>query len=179
MNLLRLVLIGLEKELLADEKERAEHLMLVDLARNDLGRTAKSGTVSPRSLYSIERYSHVMHIVSEIESRVGKYFDVYDLIKTTFPAGTVSGAPKIKAMELVSMYEKVKRGPYAGLVGHFDLNGDFESCITIRSMIYQDGAFYIQAGAGIVYDSIPEKEFVETMNKAGAMIKALGIDLKN
>jgi len=167
--------IALERELLQDEKELAEHLMLVDLARNDLGRTARPGSVTPRALNTVERYSHVMHIVSEIEAQVAKGYDAYDLIRTTFPAGTVSGAPKIMAMELVSRFESVKRGPYAGLVGHFDVNGNFDSCITIRSLIYKDGAFYIQAGAGIVYDSVPQKEFEETMNKAGAMIKSLGI----
>jgi len=170
-------LIALEKDLLSDEKELAEHLMLVDLARNDLGRTARSGTVSPRALNTVERYSHVMHIVSEIEAQIDKKYDVYDLIKTTFPAGTVSGAPKIMAMGLVSKVEKTKRGPYAGLVGHFDINGDFDSCITIRSLVHKDGAFYIQVGAGIVYDSVPEKEFDETMSKAGAMIKSLGISV--
>lgn len=169
--------IALEKDLLSDEKELAEHLMLVDLARNDLGRTARAGSVSPRALNTVERYSHVMHIVSEIEAQIGQHYDVYDLIKTTFPAGTVSGAPKIMAMELVSKFEREKRGPYAGLVGHFDINGDFDSCITIRSLVHQDGVFYIQAGAGIVYDSVPEKEFEETMNKAGAMIKSLGITI--
>ncbi|MEW5895948.1 MAG: chorismate-binding protein [Candidatus Omnitrophota bacterium] len=171
--------IALEKDLLADEKERAEHLMLVDLARNDLGRTAKPGTVSPRSLYSVERYSHVMHIVSEIGSQVARDYNAYDLIRTTFPAGTVTGAPKIKAMELVSDYENVKRGPYAGLVGHFDMNGNFDSCITIRSMIHKEGTYYIQVGAGIVYDSVPEREFDETMKKAGAMIRSLGINLES
>ncbi|HSV43177.1 MAG TPA: chorismate-binding protein, partial [Candidatus Bathyarchaeia archaeon] len=170
--------IAFEKELLSDEKERAEHLMLVDLARNDLGRTAKSGTVIPRNLYQVERYSHVMHIVSEIQSQIDKEFDAYDLIQTSFPAGTVSGAPKIKAMELLSQYESVKRGPYAGLVGHFDVNGDFDSCITIRSMVHKEGTFFIQAGAGIVYDSVPEKEFLETMHKTGAMVKSLGIDIE-
>ncbi|MFP4472552.1 MAG: anthranilate synthase component I family protein [Candidatus Omnitrophota bacterium] len=169
--------LAYEQELLGDIKERAEHLMLVDLARNDLGRTARSGTVIPRSLYSIERYSHVMHIVSEIESELAPEHDVYDLIRTTFPAGTVSGAPKIKAMELVSKIEKVKRGPYAGLIGHFDINGDFDSCITIRSLIYKDGAYYLQAGAGIVYDSVPEKEFEETMHKARALISSLCMDV--
>lgn len=169
--------IALEKELLADSKECAEHLMLVDLARNDLGRTAQSGTVVPRGLSMVERYSHVMHIVSEIESQMAKGYDAYDLIQATFPAGTVSGAPKIKAMELLSHYESEKRGPYAGLVGHFDTQGNFDSCITIRSLVYKDGAYYIQTGAGIVYDSVPEKEFQETMNKAGAMIKSLGITI--
>jgi len=168
--------LALENDLLQDEKELAEHLMLVDLARNDLGRTARPGSVTPRALNTVERYSHVMHIVSEIEAQIAKGFDAYDLIRTTFPAGTVSGAPKIMAMELVSRFESLKRGPYAGLVGHFDITGNFDSCITIRSLIYKGGAFYIQAGAGIVYDSVPEKEFDETMNKAGAMIKSLGID---
>ncbi len=169
--------LAFEKELLADEKECAEHLMLVDLARNDLGRTAQPGTVIPRGLSMVERYSHVMHIVSEIESRMASGYDAYDLIRTTFPAGTVSGAPKIRAMELLSHYEREKRGPYAGLVGHFDTQGNFNSCITIRSLIYHDNTYFIQTGAGIVYDSVPEKEFDETINKSKAMIQSLGMDI--
>ncbi|MBF0484167.1 MAG: chorismate-binding protein [Candidatus Omnitrophica bacterium] len=169
--------VELEKELLSDEKERAEHLMLVDLARNDLGRIAVAGKVSPVHLYGVERYSHVMHIVSEIEALMRKDCDVYDLIKATFPAGTVSGAPKIIAMEIVSQLEKTKRGPYAGLVGHFDISGDFDSCITIRSYIHKNDNYYVQAGAGIVYDSIPEREFEETVYKSKASIKALGVKI--
>ena len=169
--------LALERELLSDEKEKAEHLMLVDLARNDLGRTAKNGSVFPRDTFFVERYSHVMHIVSEIEAQIDKGYDAYDLIKTTFPAGTVSGAPKIKAMEIISKLEKLKRGPYAGLVGHFDINGNFDSCITIRSFVHKKGTYYVQSGAGIVYDSVPEKEFEETIHKAKASIKALGVDL--
>ena len=170
--------LDLEKDLLSDTKERAEHLMLVDLARNDLGRIAKAGTVSPRGTFFIERFSHVMHIVSEIEATMEKGKDACDLIKATFPAGTVSGAPKIKAMEIISSLEKTKRGPYAGLIGHFDINGNFDSCITIRSFLYKKGNYYVQSGAGIVYDSVPEKEFDETIHKAKASIKALGVDIK-
>ncbi|MBF0478069.1 MAG: chorismate-binding protein [Candidatus Omnitrophica bacterium] len=169
--------VALEKELLADEKERAEHLMLVDLARNDLGRAAASGKVTPVHLYGVERYAHVMHIVSEIEAPLRKDQTACDLIKATFPAGTVSGAPKIMAMQIVSQIEKTKRGPYAGLIGHFDVNGNFESCITIRSYIHKNDHYYIQAGAGIVYDSVPEKEFEETVYKSKALIKALGVKI--
>ncbi|MDD4203330.1 MAG: chorismate-binding protein [Candidatus Omnitrophica bacterium] len=169
--------LALERELLNDEKEKAEHLMLVDLARNDLGRTAKSGSVFPRDTFFVERYSHVMHIVSEIEAQLDKGYDAYDLIRTTFPAGTVSGAPKIKAMEIISKLEKLKRGPYAGLIGHFDINGNFDSCITIRSFVHKKDVYYVQSGAGIVYDSVPEKEFEETVYKAKASIRALGVDV--
>lgn len=169
--------LALEKELLTDEKERAEHLMLLDLGRNDLGRTAKPGSVKLASSFNIERYAHVMHIVSEIEAELEQKQDIYDLIKTTFPAGTVSGAPKIKAIEIISNLEKTKRGVYAGLVGYFDVNGNFDSCITIRSALYKEGKYYIQSGAGIVYDSDPEKEYIETTNKARAMLRALGVNL--
>lgn len=168
--------IASEKELLADEKERAEHLMLLDLGRNDLGRTAKPGSVKLASSFDIERYAHVMHIVSEIEAELDQKYDIYDLIKTTFPAGTVSGAPKIKAIEIISALEKTKRGFYAGLVGYFDVNGNFDSCITIRSALYKEGKYYIQSGAGIVYDSDPEKEYLETTNKARATLRALGVN---
>lgn len=167
--------LALEKELLADAKERAEHLMLVDLGRNDLSRTAKKGSVKLTRPFSIERYSQVMHIVSEIESEMDVGQDAYSLIASTFPAGTVSGAPKIKAIETLSNIEKTDRGPYAGLVGYFDHQGNFDSCITIRSAVHKDGSYFIQSGAGIVYDSDPEKEYQETIHKAKAMIKALGV----
>lgn len=164
----------LEQDLLSDEKERAEHLMLIDLARNDLNRVCTPDTVKVSQSYSVERYSHVMHIVSEIEGELEEDRDAIDLIRATFPAGTVSGAPKIKAMEIISSLEPIKRGPYAGLIGYFDISGDFDSCIVIRSVIYKKGKFSIQAGAGIVYDSIPEKEYQETVHKAKAMVKTIG-----
>jgi anthranilate synthase component I len=164
----------LEQELLSDPKERAEHMMLIDLARNDLNRVCRPGTVRIAKSYTVERYSHVMHIVSEIEGELEEGADAVDLIKAAFPAGTVSGAPKIKAIEIISSLEREKRGPYAGLIGYFDINGDFDSCIVIRSVIYKKGMFYVQAGAGIVYDSVPEKEFDETVHKAQAMIRTIG-----
>ena len=166
--------LRLEHELLNDPKERAEHLMLIDLARNDLNRVCKAGTVQVSKSYSIERYSHVMHIVSEVEGELDDEKDAFDLIRAAFPAGTVSGAPKIKAMEIISSLEPVKRGPYAGLIGYIDINNNFDSCIVIRSVICREGTFYVQAGAGIVYDSVPEKEYEETVNKARAMIQTLG-----
>jgi len=171
--------IDLEGELLADPKERAEHLMLIDLARNDLGRISQSGTVRTVSEYVVERYSHVMHIVSEVESEILEDKDVADLIKATFPAGTVSGAPKIKAIETLSKIEKKRRGPYAGLVGYFDKSGDFDSCIAIRSVLVKDDIYYIQSGAGIVYDSVAENEYQETVNKARAVLRSIGVESEN
>lgn len=164
---------ALKEELLRDEKERAEHLMLVDLARNDLGRIAKPGTVSVDRLMDVESYSHVMHIVSEVSAEVEEHADVFDVIRATFPAGTVSGAPKVRAMEILNEKEPVKRGPYAGLVGYLSYTGSFDSCITIRSVVAHRDQLYLQAGAGIVYDSDPEKEYQETINKARAILAAL------
>ncbi len=164
---------ALKAELLADEKERAEHIMLIDLARNDLGRIAQSGSVTVDRYMEVESYSHVMHIVSEVSAKLRPETDVFDVIRATFPAGTVSGAPKVRAMEIISDFEPVKRGAYAGLVGYFSLNGGFDSCITIRSALVKDGKIHLQAGAGIVFDSVPEKEYDETINKTGALIKAL------
>ncbi len=166
--------LALERELLEDPKERAEHLMLIDLARNDLNRVCRPGTVQVTGKFMVERYSHVMHIVSEVEGELEEGKDAFDLIRAAFPAGTVSGAPKIKAMELISRQEQVKRGPYAGLIGYIDINRDFDSCIVIRSVIYTNNHYYVQAGAGIVYDSIPEYEFIETVNKSRAMIRTIG-----
>jgi len=165
---------NLECELLADIKERAEHLMLVDLARNDLGRIACTGSVLPKQTFFVERFSHVMHIVSDIEAKVKSGYDAYDVIKASFPAGTVSGAPKIKAIEILSRLEKIKRGPYAGLVGHMDIDGNFDSCIALRSFVHKDKNYYMQAGAGIVYDSVPEREFEETVNKLKALALIFG-----
>ena len=165
----------LAKELLADPKERAEHIMLVDLARNDLGRVCRYGTVRVPELMAIERYSHVMHIVSDVVGELAPGHDTFDILKATFPAGTVSGAPKIRAMEIIAELEPARRGPYAGAVGYFSFNGNLDSCITIRTALLEGSRAYVQAGAGIVADSDPEKEFEETQNKARSMIQALAL----
>jgi len=165
---------ALRIELLADDKERAEHTMLIDLARNDLGRVAMPGSVCVDRMMEVEYYSHVMHIVSEVSCRLAPGVDIYDVIRAAFPAGTVSGAPKIRAMEIIDEIEADRRGPYAGLVGYFSYRGGFDSCITIRSALVKDGKIRIQAGAGIVYDSVPEREFEETAAKAAAMLAAAG-----
>ena len=162
-----------EKELLACEKERAEHLMLVDLGRNDLGRVCKYGTVKVTDLMVIEKYSHVMHIVSNVIGKLRKGKDAFDLFLACFPAGTVTGAPKVRAMEIIDELEKVKRGPYAGAVGYFSFNGELNTAITIRTITVSGNKAYVQAGAGIVADSIPEKEYKETENKAKALFKAI------
>jgi len=165
---------ALRVELLADEKERAEHIMLIDLARNDLGRVAVPGSVTVDRMMEIENYSHVMHIVSEVSARLRPDVDIFDVIRATFPAGTVSGAPKIRAMEIIDEIETDRRGPYAGLVGYFSYAGGFDSCITIRSALVKDGKISVQAGAGIVYDSVGEREYEETAEKAQAMLSAIG-----
>ena len=165
----------LADELLADPKERAEHIMLVDLGRNDLGRVCRYGTVRVPELMVIERYSHVMHIVSDVVGDMSPEHDVYDLMKATFPAGTVSGAPKIRAMEIIGELENTKRGAYAGAVGYFSFDGNLDSCITIRTVLLADGKAYVQAGAGIVADSDAQKEFEETQNKARGMLAALAL----
>jgi anthranilate synthase component I len=166
---------ALERELLADPKERAEHVMLVDLARNDLGRVCDFGSVRVRDLMVIERYSHVMHIVSHVEGRLRRGRTPYDLMRATFPAGTLSGAPKIRAMQIISELEQTARGPYGGCVGYFSFNGNLDSCITIRTALLKDGAAYVQAGGGWVNDSTPEAEFQETVNKSKAMLKAVAM----
>jgi anthranilate synthase component 1 len=166
-----------EKELLADEKERAEHLMLIDLARNDAGRLALPGSVKVTRAFFVERYASVMHLVSEVQAQKLPDIGLPEIIRGVFPAGTVSGAPKIKAIELVSEQEPARRGPYAGLIGYFDVDGNFDSCITIRAILHRDGRFLVQSGAGIVYDSDPEKEYLETLNKARATLNALGVEL--
>jgi len=168
----------LRQDLLSDEKERAEHLMLVDLGRNDLGRIAEPGTVTVDRMMDIEMYSHVMHIVSEVSATLDSRVDVFDVIKAVFPAGTVSGAPKVRAMQLISELEPVQRGPYAGLIGYLSYTGAFDSCITIRSMVHSGNRLYLQVGAGIVHDSDPEKEYQETINKAKALIRALSLERK-
>ena len=163
----------LEQELLADPKERAEHVMLVDLARNDLGRVCDFGTVQVKDLMIIERYSHVMHIVSQVEGRLSADKTPYDLMRATFPAGTLSGAPKIRAMQIISELEQTSRGPYGGCVGYFSFNGNLDCCITIRTALIKNGRAYVQAGGGWVNDSTPEGEYQETVNKAKAMLKAV------
>lgn len=165
--------IFMERDLLLDEKERAEHIMLVDLGRNDVGRVAEIGSVKVTELMGIERYSHVMHIVSNIEGNLKSGKDAFDVLRATFPAGTVSGAPKIRAMEIIEELEPQRRGPYAGAVGYFSFSGNMDTCITIRSIIVKDNKAYIQAGAGIVADSDPEKEYEETINKADALFRAI------
>jgi len=166
---------GLEQELLADPKERAEHVMLVDLARNDLGRVCDFGSVQVKNLMTIERYSHVMHIVSQVEGRLSAERTPYDLMRATFPAGTLSGAPKIRAMQIISELEQTARGPYGGCVGYFSFNGNLDCCITIRTALLKDGRAFVQAGGGWVNDSTPEGEFQETVNKAQAMLKAVAL----
>lgn len=164
-----------QKELLNDEKEKAEHIMLVDLARNDLGRVCESGSVNISKFMEVEKYSHVMHIVSNVSGRLKKDKDAFALLKASFPAGTVSGAPKVRAMEIIEELESVKRGPYAGAVGYFDFYGGLDTCIAIRTIIVKNDEAYVQAGAGIVLDSNPESEYRETQNKAFALLKALGL----
>jgi len=163
----------LERELLADPKERAEHLMLVDLGRNDVGRVARPGEVETRDLLVIERYSHVMHIVSGVHGKLADGKDMFDVLRATFPAGTVSGAPKIRAMEIIEELEPERRGPYAGAVGYFGFSGNMDLCITIRTMVMRGRDLWIQAGAGIVADSVPENEFQETISKARGLRRAL------
>jgi anthranilate synthase component 1 len=164
---------ALAAEMLADPKERAEHIMLVDLARNDVGRAAQFGTVSVDELMIVERYSHVMHIVSNVSGKLRPDRTAYDVMRATFPAGTVSGSPKVRAMEIISSLEKSKRCAYAGAVGYFGFDGDLDSCIALRTCVLKDGKAYVQAGAGIVADSDPTSEYQETVNKATGMLKAI------
>jgi len=165
----------LEKELLKDEKELAEHIMLVDLGRNDIGRVCRYGSVEVDQLMAIERYSHVMHIVSNVRGRLRVDQDQFDLLRAAFPAGTVSGAPKIRAMQIIDELEPTRRASYAGAIGYFSYSGDMDTCITIRTILIQCDTAYVQAGAGIVADSDPAREYEETQNKAMAMIKAIGM----
>jgi anthranilate synthase component 1 len=166
---------ALEKELLADPKERAEHVMLVDLARNDIGRVCDFGSVQVKDLMVIERYSHVMHIVSQVGGKLSADKSVYDLMRATFPAGTLSGAPKIRAMQIISELEQTTRGTYGGCVGYFSFNGNLDTCITIRTALVKDGRVYVQAGGGWVNDSTPETEFQETVNKSMSMRLAVAM----
>ncbi|PJK14754.1 anthranilate synthase component I [Lysobacteraceae bacterium NML07-0707] len=164
---------ALEAELLADPKERAEHLMLIDLGRNDVGRVSQPGTVQVGESFSIERYSHVMHIVSEVTGQLRDGLSYMDVLRAAFPAGTVSGAPKIRALEIIQALEPVKRNVYSGAIGYWGWNGDADTAIAIRTAVIQDGRLHVQAGAGIVYDSDPEKEWDETMNKGRALFRAV------
>jgi anthranilate synthase component 1 len=164
---------ALADELLADPKERAEHIMLVDLGRNDVGRVSEPGSVNVSELMVVERYSHVMHIVSNVRGSLSKGKDAYDVIRACFPAGTVSGAPKIRAMQIIDELEPTKRGPYAGAVGYFGFSGNMDTCITIRTLVIKDKTAYIQAGGGVVADSDPASEYQETVNKAKAMMRAV------
>lgn len=164
---------ALAEELLADPKERAEHIMLVDLGRNDVGRVSEPGSVNVSELMVIERYSHVMHIVSNVRGKLSRGGDAYDVIRACFPAGTVSGAPKIRAMQIIDELEPTRRGPYAGAVGYFGFSGNMDTCITIRTLVIKKGIAYIQAGGGVVADSDPTAEYQETVNKAKAMMRAV------
>jgi anthranilate synthase component 1 len=163
----------LADELLQDPKERAEHVMLVDLGRNDLGRIARIGSVQVSEFMVVERYSHVMHLVSHVRSQLSDGKDAFDVLKATFPAGTLSGAPKIRAMEIIDELEPTRRGPYGGAVGYFSYTGNMDLCITIRTMMIKDGKIFIQAGAGIVADSDPDEEYQECVNKAMGMVQAI------
>ena len=164
---------ALEKDLLADEKERAEHILLVDLGRNDVGRVSEIGSVRVTELMTVERYSHVMHIVSNVQGTLAPGRNGFDVFRAAFPAGTVSGAPKVRAMEIIEELEPARREFYAGAVGYFGFPGNMDTCITIRSMLIKDGKAYVQAGGGVVADSDPEKEYEETLHKARAIFKAI------
>ncbi len=166
---------ALEKELLADAKERAEHIMLVDLGRNDVGRVAEPNSIELSDLLTVERYSHVMHIVSNVTGRLAEGMTALDALRVTLPVGTVSGAPKIRAMEIIDEFEPTRRGPYAGAVGYLDFSGNMDTCIALRTMVFAGGKVYIQAGGGIVADSVPESEYQETLNKARALIRAIEV----
>ncbi|MCL5024179.1 MAG: anthranilate synthase component I, partial [Nitrospirae bacterium] len=164
---------ALEEELKKDPKEVAEHIMLVDLGRNDVGRIARTGSVRVTELMTVERYSHVMHLVSNVEGDLREGLDAFDVLRASFPAGTVTGAPKVRAMEIIEELEPTKRGPYAGAVGYFSYSGNMDTCITIRTLLIKDSTVSVQAGAGIVADSDPSREYTETVNKATAMMKAV------
>jgi len=165
--------LALEEELKNSEKERAEHIMLVDLGRNDIGRISEPGTVEVSQFMDVERYSHVMHLVSHVQGKLRAGLSQFDALRSCFPAGTVSGAPKIRAMEIIAELEKERRGPYAGAVGYFDFSGNLDTAIAIRTIIIKNNMAYIQAGAGIVADSVPEQEYQESLNKAQALLAAI------
>lgn len=165
--------LALERELLADEKENAEHTMLVDLGRNDIGKVSEFGSVKVTRFKYVERFSHIMHIISDVEGRLRSDKTCFDALASTLPAGTLSGAPKIRAMEIIDELETTKRSAYGGAIGYISFNGNFDSCITIRTGVFKDGKAYIQAGGGIVYDSVPENEYQESVNKASAVLRAI------
>jgi len=162
-------------QFLASPQERAEHAVLVDLARDDIGRVCDFGSVQVRELMIIERYSHVMHIVSQVEGKLAADKTVYDLVRATFPAGTLSGAPKVRAMQIISELEQIARGPYGGCVGYFSFSGNLDCCITIRTALLKEGKAFVQVGGGWVNDSEPEAELQETVNKSKAMLKAVAL----
>jgi anthranilate synthase component 1 len=170
--------LALEKELLADEKECAEHIMLVDLGRNDLGRVCRPGSVHVDELMVVERYSHVMHIVSNVQGELPDDKDAFDLFRATFPAGTLSGAPKIRAMEIIDELEPCRREIYGGAVGYISFDGNMDMAIAIRTLVVHNGQIHLQAGAGIVADSDPEAEYQETINKAQGVVKAVELARK-
>ncbi len=167
--------LALEAELLADPKERAEHIMLVDLARNDVGRVAEPTSIELSDVMSVERYSHVMHIVSDVQGKLAEGMTAFDALRATLPVGTVSGAPKIRAMEIIDEFEPTRRGPYAGAVGYVDFSGNMDTCIALRTMVICGNKAYLQAGAGLVADSVPETEYEETINKAKALLRAIEV----
>ena len=167
--------LALEQDLLGDPKELAEHLMLIDLGRNDAGRVSQIGSVRLTEKMIVERYSHVMHIVSNVEGKIRPEMSAFDVLRATFPAGTVSGAPKIRAMEIIDELEPVKRGIYSGAVGYISWSGNMDTAIAIRTAVIKDNQLYIQAGAGIVYDSVPANEWAETMNKGRAIFRAVAL----
>src|SRR5947208_7540770 len=169
---------ALEKELLADPKERAEHIMLVDLHRNDVGRVAVIGSVRISDVMTVERYSHVMHITSNVTGELADGCTALDALRVSLPVGTVSGAPKVRAMQIIDEVEPTRRGPYGGAVGYVDFAGDMDTCIALRTIVWKNGQFDVQAGAGVVADSVPASEYEETMNKAKAMLKAVEIAQK-
>jgi len=165
--------LRLEADLLSDEKERAEHVMLLDLGRNDVGRVAETGSVQVTRVMDVERYSHVMHLVSHVTGRLRSEYDLYDALRAGFPAGTVSGAPKVRAMEFIAQEEPDKRGPYAGAIGYVSYSGNMDTCIGIRTIVLKDGVAHVQAGGGIVADSTPEGEYQESLHKMGALLRAI------
>jgi anthranilate synthase component 1 len=167
--------LALEEELRADVKERAEHIMLVDLGRNDVGRVSEAGTVRVNDLMSVERYSHVMHLVSTVEGHLAEGLTALDALRACFPAGTVSGAPKVRAMEILAETEKGSRNLYAGAVGYVTYGGDLDTCIAFRTAVVKDGVAYVQAGGGIVADSVPATEYMETVHKAAAVLRAIDL----
>ncbi len=166
---------ALAEELLADPKERAEHIMLVDLGRNDVGRVAEYGSVQLTDVMKVERYSHVMHITSNVNGRLRPDCSAFDALRAGLPAGTVSGAPKVRAMQIIDEVEPNRRGPYAGAVGYIDFTGNMDTCIALRTIVIRGRTAYVQAGGGVVYDSVPSAEYDETVNKAGGLLKAIEI----